>query len=321
MHTYTDANEISADHKESFAVLGNFDGVHLGHRQLIREVVERAADNSAPSLMIAFEPHPREFLRQDEPPFRLTSLNIKCRILRELGLTALYCLKFDEALSRLSAEEFVSRILSERLALSALTVGYDFRFGAGRAGDTELLNKLAPQYGFELNIVEPIKDDGASGGVVYSSSNIRDALRGGDISQANKWLGRAWCIDGIVQKGDQRGRTIGFPTLNIPIGDYLRPALGVYAVKVEVEGEAGGVFGGVANLGKRPTFDKSDILLEAHIFDFDREIYGTHAIIHFVEFIRGEQKFDGIESLKQQIQADSQKAREILAAPDLPTIV
>jgi riboflavin kinase/FMN adenylyltransferase len=295
------------------AVLGNFDGVHLGHRQVIADAGALAEEMGAPLAVITFEPHPRAFFRPDGPPFRLTSLRTKCRYLEELGADVVFALTFDEDFSRLTADEFIARVLVEGIAAKHVVAGYDFVFGHERGGSMELMAARGAEFGFGVTTIAPVEDDGD--GEVYSSTRIRNALQAGKPRVAARLLGRPWMLDGRVEHGDRRGRTIGFATANIPLGDYIHPAKGVYAVRAGIDRGADTVWhDGVANLGNRPTFDKTDTLLEVHLFDFAEDIYGAHLLVRFIEFIRPERKFDGLEALKAQIEADSEQAREILAA-------
>jgi len=291
--------------------LGNFDGVHLGHRKVIGEAARVAGEFGVPLGVLVFEPHPQQFFFPDRPFFRLTPFRAKARLLEKLGVDILAALPFDRHMSRKLAPEFVLDVLVDGLHAVHVVAGYDFRFGKGRGGDAAALSYMGQMEGFGVSVVDEVRDDGAA----YSSTRIRDLLAQGDPRGAAKLLGHWWSVETHVQQGDQRGRTIGFPTANLPLEDHVEPALGVYAVKVEIEdGPHKGIYDGVANVGRRPTFDKKDVLLEAHIFDFDGDIYGAHAAVSFIEYLRPEQKFDGLESLKAQIARDSDKARTVLAA-------
>lgn len=291
--------------------LGNFDGVHRGHQQVIGRAAEIARELGVPLGVLVFEPHPQQFFFPDRPFFRLTPFRAKARLLERMGVDVLAALPFDERMSRMLAPEFVMDVLLNGLHTVHVVAGYDFRFGKGRGGDAATLRYMGEMEGFGTDIVEEVKN----GGVTFSSTRIRELLAKGDPRGAADLLGHWWTVETHVQQGDQRGRTIGFPTANLPLEDHVEPALGVYAVKVEIEdGPHKGLYDGVANVGRRPTFDKQDVLLEAHIFDFSGDIYGAHAAVSFIEFIRPERKFDGLDSLKAQIAQDSEKARQILAA-------
>ncbi|MEP0709223.1 MAG: bifunctional riboflavin kinase/FAD synthetase [Parvibaculum sp.] len=291
--------------------LGNFDGVHLGHRQVIGRAAEIAAEMGVPLGVLVFEPHPQQFFFPDRPFFRLTPFRAKARLLEKIGVDVLAALPFDERMSQKLAPEFVLDVLVNGLHAVHVVAGYDFRFGKGRGGDAAALSYMGEMEGFGVSIVEEVKE----GGVTYSSTRIRELLARGDPRGAAKLLGHWWTVETHVQGGDKRGRTIGFPTANFSLEDHVEPALGVYAVKIEIEdGPHKGVHDGVANVGRRPTFDKEDVVLEVHIFDFEGDIYGAHAAVSFIEYLRPEQKFDGLDSLKAQIAKDGAKAREVLAA-------
>ncbi|MDO9127848.1 MAG: bifunctional riboflavin kinase/FMN adenylyltransferase, partial [Parvibaculum sp.] len=220
-------------------------------------------------------------------------------------------LPFDQAMSQKLAPEFVLDVLVNGLHAVHVVAGYDFRFGKGRGGDAAALSYMGGMEGYGVSIVEEVQ----SGGVTYSSTRIRELLANGDPRGAAALLGHWWTVETHIQQGDRRGRTIGFPTANLSLEEHVLPALGVYAVKVEIEdGPHKGVYDGVANVGRRPTFDKQDVLLEAHIFDFEGDIYGIHAAVSFIEYLRPERKFDGLDSLKAQIAKDSVRARDVLAA-------
>jgi riboflavin kinase/FMN adenylyltransferase len=291
--------------------LGNFDGVHLGHQQVIGRAAEVAKQLGVPLGVLVFEPHPQQFFFPDRPFFRLTPFRAKARLLEKMGVDVLAALPFDTRMSRMLAPEFVMDVLVNGLQPVHVVTGYDFRFGKARGGDVATLSYMGEMEGFGVSIVDAVKEDG----VTYSSTRIRELLGKGDPRGAAKLLGHWWTVETHIQHGDQRGRTIGFPTANLPLEDHVEPALGVYAVRIEIEdGPHKGLYDGVANVGRRPTFDKQDVLLEVHIFDFAGEIYGAHAAVSFIDYIRPEQKFDGLESLKAQIAKDSEKARGILAA-------
>lgn len=291
--------------------LGNFDGVHRGHQQVIGRAAKVAEELGVPLGVLVFEPHPQQFFFPDRPFFRLTPFRAKARLLERMGVDVLAALPFDERMSKMLAPEFVMDVLVNGLHAVHVVAGYDFRFGKGRGGDAATLRYMGEMEGFGTDIVDEVKN----GGVTFSSTRIRELLGAGDPRGAAELLGHWWTVETHIQQGDQRGRTIGFPTANLPLEDHVEPALGVYAVRVEIEdGPHKGTYDGVANVGRRPTFNKQDVLLEAHIFDFAGDIYGAHAAVSFIEFIRPERKFDGLDSLKAQIAMDSEKAREILAS-------
>ena len=296
--------------RDTSVAIGNFDGVHLGHRAVIHEAAMHAEKLGTTLSVITFDPHPRRFFRPEEPPFQLTPLRSKVRRFKDIGVDQLLVVHFDAETSQLTHQQFVDTFITGGFHAKHVTVGYDFVFGAGRGGTGDYLRERAAADGFGISIIEPVKDQSET---VYSSTNIRNCLREGDPAGAANLLGRLWEVEGRVIKGDQRGRQIGFPTANIALDDYLEPALGVYAVWVGVE--EGGVtswHAGCANIGRRPTFDKNEVNCETYIFDFTDYIYDKLLRVALVEYIRPEKKFDGIAQLREQIALDSHDARALL---------
>lgn len=311
MRIFPHFQDLPGDARGTVAAIGNFDGIHLGHRAVIETTRKRAADLGRPLSVITFEPHPRSFFQPDLPPFRLTPRAAKARQLEALGVDFLFTLPFDAAMAALSAEEFVARVLADGLGIRHAIVGYNFAFGHRRRGDVQMLQDLAKDNGFG---VDPVSAVESADRMVYSSSLIRMMVSRGEPRQAAALLGREWEVEGLVQGGKRLGNTIGFPTANLALGEYLRPALGVYAVRCGVE--EGGVtrwYGGAANYGKRPTVDGQGELLEAHLFDFSGDLYGRNLRVAFVERLRAEKKFDGLDALKAQIAEDCRAARVLLA--------
>lgn len=305
---------LPADLHGGAVAIGNFDGVHLGHRALVAEARRAAQGRAAasPVLAMSFEPHPRRFFMPDAPPFRLDGLAQKARLLAQAGADALLALPFDAAFAALGPQAFVADVLRRDLGAAHVVVGYDFTFGKGRAGDTAALHQLcaAPSIGGGIGVsVVQAQGDGAG---AFSSSRIRALLQAGEPAAANVLLGRPWEIEGRVLHGDKRGRTIGFPTANVDMADFLVPKLGVYAVRTTLPD--GRVIPGVANLGLRPTFGKDKVALEVNLFDFAGDLYDQILRVAFIGFIRPEQKFAGLDALKAQIAADAAEARRILAA-------
>lgn len=292
------------------AALGNFDGFHPGHQAVVRRAGELAAACGGPLLVITFDPHPARFFRPEEPPFQLTSIAERARLLEAFGVDALVVLPFDAALAALSPEDFFQTVLVDRLRLKGVTSGYDFTFGKARAGTTETLQALAAANGMQSAVVAPVRTDGDE---VVSSTLIRTKLAEGDVAAASRLLGRWWAIEGVVEGGDQRGRTINFPTANITLGDYSRPRYGVYAIRMVLPD--GRVVEGVANIGIRPTFTPPRELLEAHLFDFSGDLYGQNVRVELVEFIRPEMRFEGLDALRSQISIDCATALKILRQP------
>lgn len=296
----------------SVAVLGNFDGVHRGHQAVIGKAREQADRLGAPLSVVTFEPHPRAYFVPGAAPFRLTALPAKGRLLASLGVATVFVLAFDQSFAALSAEAFVQKVLVHGLRIRHAVAGYDFTFGFHRSGTMEQLAEYGVAGGFGVTRVEPVAVDGH----VFSSTGIRELLLAGAPSQAAELLGHWWEVEGLVERGDQRGRTIGFPTANVALGDYLRPKFGVYAVRAAFAGDAAPVWhDGVANLGIRPTFGKMAPTLEVHLFDFSGDLYDQVLRVQFARFLRPEQKFAGLEALKAQIAADAAAARGLLADP------
>lgn len=312
MHIFRDTAGLPDSVRGGTVTIGNFDGVHRGHQAVIGEAARVAARIGGPMAVITFEPHPRRFFRPDEPAFQLTPMRSKMRWLQALGVEALRLVHFDKEISRLSAEAFVDRLLVEGLAARHVVVGYDFVFGQGRRGDVDMLRGLADAGKFGFSAVDPVKADG---GPVYSSTNIRAALVAGEPADAAALLGRCWEIEGKVQTGDRRGRQIGFPTANLPIADYVEPALGVYAVWAGLESDDRTIWHkGIVNIGRRPTFDGEGVVIEAHIFDFAEDIYDRQLRVALAGFIRPERKFAGIDEIRAQIALDCTAARSLLEA-------
>lgn len=293
----------------SVAALGNFDGVHLGHQSVIREAGRIAADIGAPLSVLTFEPHPRVLFQPDAAPFRLTTSESRAEALADIGVEMLFELAFDQDFSQLAAEDFVPEILVGTLGLRHVVCGYDFVFGHRRRGNPELLESQGAEHGIGVTRMDAVtEDDGAA----YSSTRVRQCLAEGDPRGAAELLGRPWSFSALVEKGDQRGRTIGFPTCNLRVVDLVQPAHGVYAIQVRV-GEEEAWHPGVANFGRRPTVNDRGALFEAHLFDVERDLYDTKLTIRVIDFIRPEMKFSGLDALTAQIAADAARAREILA--------
>ncbi len=285
--------------------LGNFDGVHLGHAHVLRTA--HAARPDAPRAVLTFEPHPREFFRPDDPPFRLTLSGERAAALAALGVDLLYELPFDAAFSEITAARFVSEVLHDGISAKHLVCGPDFAFGHRRGGDVAFLAARAEALGIGLTVATPFGD--ASGPI--SSSTIRRVLQDGYPERATALLGRPWSIVGTVAHGDARGRTIGFPTANIPLGRHLEPARGVYAVTARLPD--GSVRSGVANIGRRPTVSAgTESRLEVHLFDFAADLYGAELAVALHAFLRPERRFAGLEALRAQIAQDAAAARDLL---------
>ncbi len=268
-----------------------------------------------PAGVLTFEPHPRSVFFPATEPFRLTPFRVKERELARLGIDLLFVQHFDHGFSAKSADNFIAEVIVGAIGASHVVVGWDCTFGNRRRGTPDLLRAAGRQHGFDVTVIEPVRGGDAT---VYSSTHIRELLKAGRPREAATLLGRFWEIDGRVATGDRRGRTIGFPTANLGLDDYLHPAFGVYAVRVSGDGPddplAGCTINGVANIGLRPTVGGLVPRLEAHLFDTEVDLYGRHLRVALVDFIRPEQKFAGIEALKAQIAEDAAGARTILAA-------
>lgn len=290
----------------SVVCIGAFDGLHLGHRALVRHAVARAHDLSLPAVALSFEPLPREFFSRDLPPPRLTLARGKYQGLRALGADSVGLLRFDARLSAMSAEEFVRKLLIGRLGAREVWIGPDFRFGHRRGGDLPLLKQMGQELGFSADEIQPVLQQGER----VSSTRIREALRSGDFTDASRLLGRAYSIGGRVVRGKQLGRTLGFPTANLRFPKV--PALsGIYATWVHGVGER--PHASVSSFGTRPTVDGVEPLLEAHLFDFDGDLYGRHIEVEFVAKLRDEIKFPDLPSLTEQMQRDAETARRLLS--------
>ena len=290
--------------------IGNFDGVHLGHRAVIARTRALAAERGAPSAALTFEPHPADYFAGRPVVFRLTPFAEKARALRDLGLDGAVALSFDAALAGLPAEVFVEQILVRALDIGAAVIGADFHFGKARSGTPAYLQAAGERFGFAVEILPKVGEAGAGEGEAISSSMIRRLLESGDIEAAARRLGRPYAVSGTVISGQQLGRTLDMPTANLALAPTNRLAHGVYAVRARL-GERR--LEGVASFGVRPTVDNGPPLLETYIFDFAEDIYGRELEIEFVGRIRPELKFDSLDALKAEMQRDMERARAILA--------
>lgn len=314
MRIFRQFENLDTSARDAVVAIGNFDGIHQGHRAVIGAAARLAAEAERPLGVMTFEPHPRTHFRPNDPPFRLTPFRPKMRQLEALGVDVVYCLPFDAALAALTADEFVTQVLAKGLGVDHIVFGYDFVFGKGRGGNADFLRQVCPSHGIGVTSVDVVaRGDGAP----VSSTLIRALLREGRAAEAAAALGRPWEVEGHVIPGDQRGRLLGFPTANFDLEGYLLPRFGGYVVRAALDAgeseEPEQWIGGIANLGRRPTIGDDKVLLEVHLFDFNDDLYGKLMRIQLVDFIRPEQKFDGLDALKAQIDADSNYAREFLA--------
>jgi len=303
-----DGGSAVPDHlRGGIVALGNFDGFHRGHQAVVGRAIARSRAEQRPALVATFDPHPVRFFKPELPPFRLTSLDQRERLFGAAGADAMLVFRFDAALAAVTAEEFIERLVT-RFGAAGVVTGEDFTFGKARGGNIEVLKRLGEARGLSVDAVSPVAD----GGEPVSSSRIREALQAGDCESATALLTRPFAIEAIVEHGDKRGRTIGYPTANMAMGDYLRPRYGIYAVRGRLPD--GRVVDGAANLGIRPSFEPPKELLEPFFFGFDGDLYGQRIEVELVSFIRPERKFDSLDALKAQMDADCREARRRLAA-------
>ncbi|MDP3369373.1 MAG: bifunctional riboflavin kinase/FAD synthetase [Brevundimonas sp.] len=304
----TDWRDLPERLRGAAVAIGAFDGVHRGHQAVIGRARAAADRLGAPLAVVSFDPHPRRWFQPEAAPFRLMTPGQMARALDALGVETLYLLPFDADMAAMSDEAFAREVLSDGLGIAHAAVGFDFTYGMGRTGSAEGLRRQGETMGFGVTVVDRV-DDGD--GLKLSSSGVREALKAGDMPRAAAILGRPFAIEGQVVHGDKRGRTIGIPTANIRMGDYMRPAYGVYATRTRLPD--GRVIDGVANLGVRPMFEIDQPLLEVWLFDFDEDLYGQTLETELVAFLRGEMTFDGLDALKVQIRADADAARAALS--------
>jgi len=305
-----DSTPAAAIPRGAVVAMGNFDGVHLGHRAVIAAALQMGRIHARPALAVTFEPHPRSFFSPNSPQFRLTDETAKLRLLAGIGLQGAVVMTFDKTRAGTTAQDFIHRELIERLGVSGIAVGYDFHFGKGRVGSPSLLVSEAPRLGIEVDVQPHIDIDERP----VSSSAIRMALAEGQIEDATAMLGGPWFITGEVIHGEKRGRDLGYPTANIRLDKHCGLKHGIYAVRVgRAEASDPARFDGVASFGRRPTFDNGAPLLEIFLFDFDGDLYGKMLDVAFIGFIRDELKFDSVEALVARMDEDSSRARAMLA--------
>ena len=297
--------------RKALVAIGNFDGVHRGHRAVIRTALEHARAAGRPAAVLTFEPHPRSFFHPDAPSFRLTSEAAKLRLLAATGLDGAVVLTFDATLASLTAEEFVADILVDRLAIGGAVIGFNFHFGRERQGTPDFLVAQGAHRGFAVEVVRPFQYKGQR----VSSGAIRDALAAGHVAEAAELLGYPWFVTAQVVHGDKRGRELGYPTANLRLGPECGLKHGIYAVRAGVGGER---YDGVASFGRRPMFDTGAVLLEVFLFDFSGDLYGAALDIAFIAWIRPELELGSVDELIRRMDEDSRLARAALArAPDL----
>jgi riboflavin kinase/FMN adenylyltransferase len=312
MRIFRHYDDVPAAFRGAVVAIGNFDGVHRGHRALIAEAKVQAEARRSPLAVLSFEPHPQEFFKPSPDCFRLTPLRAKARLLADLGVDALFALNFDGEMARRSPQDFVLNVLVAGLGIGGVVVGHDFEFGQRRAGNLATLAYMGEMEGFTVTAFDTVT---ASGDEKISSTLIRQLLRQAQPDEAARLLGHPWAVEARVEHGDARGRTMGFPTANMHLGHCLAPAFGVYAVRVNIlEGDrAVARHDGVANFGIRPMYQVNVPLMETHLFDFNGDLYGKYLSVELIAYIRPEAKFPSLDALIAQIAADAAKARGILA--------
>lgn len=302
--------------KRAVYAIGNFDGVHLGHRAVIARALSLAEERGAPSALLTFEPHPADFFADRPVAFRLTPAKMKRSVIESLGLSGIVFLTFNAELASMTAEEFVAEILVDRLGVGAVVVGWDFHFGKARSGTPALLADAGARHGFSVEIVAKVEEGTGEQARVVSSTAIRRALERGDVEAAARGLGRFYAVSGPVIPGQRLGRTLGVPTANIAVEPTSRLAHGVYAVLATIDGKT---MPGVASFGVRPTVDNGPPLLEVHLLDFNGDVYGCEMEVEFIGRIREERKFDSLALLVEEMWRDKERARAILAGiPEAP---
>ncbi|USQ96642.1 bifunctional riboflavin kinase/FAD synthetase [Caulobacter sp. RL271] len=304
--------DLPSEERGASVALGNFDGVHRGHQQVIAQAAKAALASKTPLGVVSFDPHPRRLFRPTEPAFKLMTHAQQARALGGLGVDLFYLLPFDFEMASFGDREFVEKVLVEGLGVKHVAVGFDISFGRGRTGSAALMKTYGEEYGFTVSVAEPVSEVSTEGdGEKFSSTAVRDALRDGQPDQAARILGRPFAIEGVVRRGQQLGRQLGFPTANVEVEDYVVPKLGVYATRTRLPD--GREVPGVANLGNNPTTGIVETRLETWLFDFDEDLYGQIIETDLIAFLRPELKFDSLELMIQQIRQDEKDARAIVA--------
>ncbi len=305
MQVVRDLDTLQDVPRNTVLTIGNFDGVHLGHREIFRRVIDRARELKGTAVVVTFEPHPLRLIAPDKAPLQLNTPEEKVRLLTASCVDLLVVLAFTRKLAEMPAGDFVRDILVKKLGVQHLIVGYDYAFGRDRQGNTEFLTEQAQKYGFTLEVLEPIRAEQQA----HSSTAIRKVLQEGRVADAVNILGRNFTLDGLVVHGDGRGRKLGFPTANLSTQKEILPCDGVYAVKVKWRDVS---YDGVINIGHRPTFTEGETTLEIHLLDFKGDLYNERLRIYFVDRLRGEQKFASVEDLQRAVLNDITRAREML---------
>lgn len=309
METVYSYQAIPKGLKAGVLAIGNYDGVHRGHQIILDRVKKLAAEKDCPAGIMCFDPHPREFFMPDRPHFYLSSQARKLKLFKHFGMDMSLVLAFNRELSSLTAEEFVTRILHQGLDVSHVVIGYNFYFGKARQGTPDTMIEYGRKFGFDVTVIEEQKDSEKS----FSSTRIRDLLRTGQVRNAAELLGYWWRAEGTVIHGANKGTGLGFPTANINLLPGQDLGHGIYASYVYIDGQR---YMGAAYMGQRPTFDNGEPVLEVFLLDYSDDLYGKHIEVEFIDFIRPDQKFDDLESLKKQMETDIKEVRQILTSPD-----
>lgn len=299
--------------ERAVVTVGTFDGVHRGHQAILRYLTERARQRQGVSTVVSFDPHPREVVHGESVPL-LSTIRERAALLEQYGLERFVVIPFTKTFAQLSPQAYVDEILLQRVGLKEIVIGYDHRFGKNREGDRELLERMGSAHGFSVDVIPPQEVDHD----VVSSSKIRALLADeGDVHRAAEMLGRPYALHGTVQEGEKRGRKLGYPTANIGVSDpdKLIPRIGVYATRVQV-GDTAPVYGGMMNIGRRPTFDEMDVTVEVHLLGFEGSIYGEMLHVEFLQRLRDEQKFDSVDALVAQLSRDEKHCRSVLNATE-----
>lgn len=313
MHLLGPLEPVPQEFRNAVIAIGNFDGLHRGHQELLAVAKEQAGRLGKPWGIVTFEPHPRSFFKPDEPVFRLTPLPLKARLASALGASFVLSLTFDKKFSLLEPQEFVGDYLIDHMKAGHVVTGYDFHFGRGRKGNPIILKELGQEFGFDVTVVDQVADEGDSHSP-FSSSSIRSALRRGHMTAAARELGYYWTVMGEVVRGDQRGRAIGFPTANIILEEGAEPIRGIFAVRVRDGGVKNSKsWAGAGYFGDRPTFETTQTFLEVHLFDMNENLYGRTLLVEFIDLIRPDQKFNSVEELVHQMNQDCIQAKARLA--------
>ena len=310
MQIFRRSHNLPDNARKATIAIGNFDGVHPGHRAVINEAGLIARNEGLPWAVLTFEPHPRQLFSPNQDPFRLTPFRAKAEEIEAMGVDLLIVQRFDNPFSQIKAEEFVMKAVVQGLDAHHVVSGYDFVFGHNRGGHCDLLLSMGEKEGFGFTAVSALSDNS---GEIYSSTRIRDRLKDADPKGAAKILGREFELSGRVVHGNHLGRELNYPTANIHLRSYIRPANGIYAVRVLVEGYGNkNWIDGAANIGIRPTIGGNEIIFEVFLIDFDADLYGKYLRVRLVDYLRKEKKFDGLDALKAQIALDTEKARTVL---------